>query len=1678
MLNEGKINIREGGFGVLIGGAIDNEGEIVASLGKVALVSGDAVRLDISGDGLISVVIDEGVADEVYDVQGRPISEQISNSGEVIADGGVVVLRADSLPDIFEKAINLDGVVRANSVEDRGGVIEIVATGDITSRGVIEAEGGNIELEGEDIVSEGRLVGGYLRESGASFKVGGEFRVGHAYIENEDGAINLGTGNYSGETSDVGDVIVNAGAVITLVGDTTFRADSDTDGVGAFTMGGGSSVVGNGYNLTLYSSQDSTLEQISGVGILTINESQTGSNPVYTQNASISVDEFILNSATFNSPPGQSFSVTTSFSLLGGVFLRYTGSGTGADPYVIYDVYGLQAMKCDLSASYALVGDIDASSTATWGGGAGFEPVGTPVNPFTGSFLGNTHTVDSLYINRPSTNYIGLFGYTSAVSIGDVGLTNVNVTGNTYVGALVGYNDNNSSITNSYSTGDVSGSGYVGGLVGYNYSSSSITNSYSGGSVTGNGNAVGGLVGMNYDSSSITNSYSTSNVSGVSFVGGLVGYNLNFSSITDCYSTGDVSGSGDYVGGLVGNISSSPITGSYATGSVSGDAYVGGLVGSGGVSTITDSYFTGDVSGSGNYVGGLVGYGGITFSNSYYNIDTVAINGEHKITMGGIYNSQFNDWLANGKTLNPADYFSSDGEYYLIQSVDDLKDMLGFYWQANKFKLTTDLDLVSYPNLWIPYFAATEFDGAGHTVSNLTIDNVDNNNYIGFFGYANNTSIKNIGLVNVDVTGYNSVGGLVGYNYSTTITDCYTTGNVNSSSGFSVGGLVGESNNSSITNSYSTVDVSASSSIGGLVGYSYSSSITGSYATGNVTGNTYVGGLVGDCVWSSTITDSYSTGDVSGSGNYVGGLVGFYSVGGVFTNSYYNIDTVTINGEHKITMGGVYNNQFNDWLANGKTLNPADYFNFDGEYYLIQSVDDLKDMLGFYWQANKFKLTTDLDLTSYPNLWIPYFSATEFDGGGHTISNLTINNVSGNNYIGFFGYTDNTSLKNIGLVNVDVAGNKYVGGLVGYNYSSSITNSYSTGSVTGNSSDVGGFVGCAYVSSITSSYSAGSVSGWGWYVGGLVGYSDGSGITDSYFVGSVSNSGFDTGGLIGNSLGGSATNCYSTGEVNGSTDVGGFIGDSNGTTITNSYSTADVNGNNSVGGFIGENSSTISYSYSTGHVSGINDVGGFIGENSSGSYTQCFFNTESSGTSDGVGNVGSDPAGVSGKTTAEMRQQATFSGWDFSTEWKMSEGKTYPYKTWQNLVSGVVYTDRGGTSTVEGAEVVLVVNGNVYDKYATITGGEYYLLGGRFKSNDRVLVYVNDNTLKANALTLASGSDIDTFGIYGGTVAMKDSSGTGITNYDFSIARGSLTDNDILYSVSGDDLTAAGEIFIQEGSYRPEGDVTAGGVIIDGTTFDAGVSSTVTVSGEWVNSGIFNHNNSTVVLNGDEHLITGSTTFYNLTKEGSGTITFEHGSTQTIEGKLTLRGEGPGARLILKSDLDGNVWNIDVKSNSYDLAYLDVRDSRSLGGILKVQNGLFTNCNDWTQAITESEINQSIQEVDNEGSIVSAVQNDELEGPISIGRSDDKYITITTGAVVGEEEQYGFDWWKVLRFINNEEEKKYKRWYRQGKYKTTVIVFEGKVVSSPYDEDGVKESKRAVLMPGDKVEQEGEVREY
>jgi hypothetical protein len=202
-------------------------------------------------------------------------------------------------------------------------------------------------------------------------------------------------------------------------------------------------------------------------------------------------------------------------------------------------------------------------------------------------------------------------------------------------------------------------------------------------------------------------------------------------------------------------------------------------------------------------------------------------------------------------------------------------------------------------------------DGKTSDISGLNIKR-QSEFYVGLFGAIGaGGEVKNVSVINVNITGKNQVGSLVGRNYKGNISNSYSTGNV--TGGYNnVGGLVGYTYKGNISNSYSTGNVTGGEDVGGLVGDNdKNGTISNSYSTGNVTGESYdTGGLVGENDNGSTISNSYSTGNVSGELYDVGGLVGSNN-GSTISNSY---STGNVTGEEEV--GGLVGENDNGTVSN------------------------------------------------------------------------------------------------------------------------------------------------------------------------------------------------------------------------------------------------------------------------------------------------------------------------------------------------------------------------------------------------------------------------------------------------------------------------------------------------------------------------------------------------------------------------------------------------------------------------------------------------------------------------------------------------------------------------------------------------------------------------------------------
>ncbi|MBE7375818.1 GLUG motif-containing protein, partial [Pseudomonas lopnurensis] len=1026
VVNQGSITASDGGAVALLGGSVSNQGTIVAKLGTVALAAGNAVTLDFAGDGLLNVQVDEAVIDAL-----------VENRQLIQADGGGVILTAQASDALLQTVVNNSGVIEARTLGEREGRIVLLGGFD----------GGTVQVAGTlDASAADGGDGGFVETSGAHVQVANTAVVTTKATQGT-------TGTWLIDPTDFTVSAGNASQSDSGIGADTLSANLQNTSVTLATVASGSEDGDINVNAVVGWDASTTLT-LNAHGDININAAITATGDSaglvlnhggYAQNGSASAgSDYHVNSPVTLSGGNASLSINgNAYSLIHSMAELASISGTGR---------------------YALAQSLDASGT-TYGSAL----VGT----LGGTFAGLGNNISNLSIDT-SESYAGLFRTTnSGGTIRDLGLVDAEVSGGSYVGALVG--DNTGTISNVYAQGgSVSGSQYVGGLVGFN--AGSISNVYATGSVSG-GNSVGGLVGYSVGGS-ISNAYATGSVTYDSSrtgngnsIGGLVG--VNNGSISHAYATGDVAstGTGSPVGGLVGyNHSSGTISDAYATGRVTnGNGYVGGLVGYN-AGSIASAYWDSDSSGQASAIGNGSGAATAVTGSTRYNHSAYADLGTWTLVSGtsDVYaatDANGVQWIMVEGQTRP---FLASEYSTTIRNAHQLQLMA--YDLSARYTLAADIDASetdgsNASGMWStagfdPIGDASNaftgsLDGQGHAVSELSVNRASES-YVGLIGHAGSgSSIRDIGLTDVEVNGGDYVGALTGSN-SGSIGNAWSSGSV-SSGGSNIGGLAGSNQASgSIDEASSEAEISGANVTGGLVGQNYGS-IANTHASGNVTGTSdNIGGLVG---WSGgSIDNAYATGSVTGY-RYIGGLVGGNTSGSI-DNAYA---TGSVSGSGNV--GG---------LVGGNTSGNI------GNAYAIGDVAGTYDYLG--------------GLVGY--------------------NSGTINNAYA---------TGSVTSSGTGTGIFDIYSN-YLGGLAGYS-SGTINNAYATGNVTGAGTYgyLGGLVGYGG-GSISNAYATGSVTGTGTYniLGGLAGL----------HYGTISNAFYATTDAFGNAINtGLSSNDYGTAKT-------------------------------------------------------------------------------------------------------------------------------------------------------------------------------------------------------------------------------------------------------------------------------------------------------------------------------------------------------------------------------------------------------------------------------------------------------------------------------------------------------------------------------------------------------------------
>src|SRR4051812_38187753 len=132
--NQGSINA-DGGYVALLGASVSNTGTISARMGTVALAAGNAMTLDVAGDGLLNVTVNQGA-----------VNALVSNGGLIRADGGQVLLTVQAAGDLLQTVVNNTGVIQAQTIDTHTGTIKLLGNmeaGTVNVGGTLDASAPN-----------------------------------------------------------------------------------------------------------------------------------------------------------------------------------------------------------------------------------------------------------------------------------------------------------------------------------------------------------------------------------------------------------------------------------------------------------------------------------------------------------------------------------------------------------------------------------------------------------------------------------------------------------------------------------------------------------------------------------------------------------------------------------------------------------------------------------------------------------------------------------------------------------------------------------------------------------------------------------------------------------------------------------------------------------------------------------------------------------------------------------------------------------------------------------------------------------------------------------------------------------------------------------------------------------------------------------------------------------------------------------------------------------------------------------------------------------------------------------------------------------------------------------------------------------------------------------------------
>ena len=488
------------------------------------------------------------------------------------------------------------------------------------------------------------------------------------------------------------------------------------------------------------------------------------------------------------------------------------------DTYMIKSEKDWKEAVTSLNNSYKIMNNLNFYSKK-------FYMMGSYFNCFSGNLIGNEKSITNVSINSKSTNYVGIIGYGINNNLLNITFNNISIIGNNMIG-LFGYFEGSKINEIFVNNVNINGNYDVGGIIGYS-NKINLKTVIINGNVTGSDGQIGGIIGYNKETSYVDEVEITKmKVSGVHSVGGLNGwsnYGIKYNDIL--VKNIEICGK-QYIYGT------SPNNSDTANNTIFENLKIEGTTDKSIYTHYTNSslyilnYSLTRNKGNDNETTSSETSDNINDINFYETagLDTW-IGGDNDSS--GYYfdyeNDNSNNIVLKSVKKSPITFnLSKDNDgIYLIKTEKDWKEATSNL--SKSYKIINDLDFSKNKYYMMGSFNLRfmgNFNGNLKKISNITI-HASKGNYIGVFGAAEGSEIKNINLNNVNINGNYDVGGIIGYSNKINLKTAIINGNVTGSDG-QIGGIIGYSNESSYVEEVeiTKMKVSGVHSVGGLNGWS------------------------------------------------------------------------------------------------------------------------------------------------------------------------------------------------------------------------------------------------------------------------------------------------------------------------------------------------------------------------------------------------------------------------------------------------------------------------------------------------------------------------------------------------------------------------------------------------------------------------------------------------------------------------------------------------------------------------------------------------------------------------------------------------------------------------------------------------------------------------------------------